>query len=266
MHPILCEIPRFTLFGHAFGPLPIYMYGVMLSLAFLFSIALTAWEARKAGITVDNILDLAIYVIILAIVMSRVGYIVTNWADYSGNAASMMKIYEGGLSFHGGVVGGVLAGLWFCKRRGISPWVLGDAVAPALALGLAIGRIGCFFNACCYGRPTHSHVGVVFPALHDGVPRHPTQLYDLAFNLAIMALLIGPLKRFKRKDGDLMAFWLILSGVTRFIMEHYRRGETAIIWHLGLTMGQWLCIALVLGGVFLYSLKRKNNTEAADAP
>jgi phosphatidylglycerol:prolipoprotein diacylglycerol transferase len=143
-------------------------------------------------------------------------------------------------------------------------WRLGDAVAPALALGLAIGRIGCFLNACCYGRPTHSHVGVVFPALHDGIPRHPTQLYDLAFNLTIMALLIGPLKRFKRKDGDLMAFWLILSGITRFIMEQYRRGETAIVWYWGFTMGQWLCMAMILGGILLYSLKWKKQAEVPD--
>lgn len=262
MHPILTEIPQFMLFGHAFGPFPIFMYGVMLSFAFLFSIALTAAQARRAGISPDAILDLAIYIIIMAIFMSRVAYIVTNWGDYRGDAASMMKIYEGGLSFHGGVLGGLLAGLWFCRRRGISPWRLGDIVAPALALGLAIGRIGCFMNACCYGRPTHSHVGVVFPALHDGIPRHPTQLYDLFFNLCIMALLLWPLQKLKRKDGDLMAFWLILSGVTRFIMEHFRRGETAISWYFGLTMAQWLCLAMIAGGAFLYSLKWKSNGEA----
>ena len=257
MHPILCEIPRFTVFGHSLGPLPIFMYGVMLSIAFLMSIALTAWQARKAGFTVDDILDLAIYVIIFAIIMSRVGYIITNWSDYRGSAASMMRIYEGGLSFHGGVVGGTLAVFYFCARKKYHVWRLGDVIMPGLALGLAIGRIGCFLNGCCYGQPTHSHVGVVFPSLHDGIRRHPSQLYDLAFNLAIMLLLLGPLARFKRKHGDLVAFWLILSGITRFIMEQYRRGETAIVWWCGLTMGQWVCLLMILGGAIMYSVKWK---------
>ena len=260
MHPILFVIPHFNLLGLSFGPLPIYAYGAMLALAFLFSIALASHLGRKKGFTADHVLDLSFYVIIFSIAVARVGYIMTHFYEYQADTAGnmlwgMLKIHEGGLSFHGGVVGGALAVIYFCWRRGLRLWRFGDVIMPALALGLAMGRIGCFLNGCCYGRATNVPWAITFPALSDHIPRHPTQLYDMLFNFTIVLLLIFPLQRLKRKDGDIVAFWLILSGITRFIMEVFRYGQTTVPFWLGITVAQWVCVAMVVGGIVMYLLR-----------
>jgi phosphatidylglycerol---prolipoprotein diacylglyceryl transferase len=259
MHPLLFSIPEFSLFGHAFGPIQIFTYGAMLALAFLLSITLAIVQAKKVGLTADDVMDMSIYIIVLAIVGARVGYVLTGWHEFQNNALDALKIHQGGLSFHGGVAGGALAVIYFCRRKKIPIFKMGDAVIPSLALGLAIGRIGCFLNGCCFGCAVHTHIAwaVVFPNLNDGVSRHPAQLYDSAMNFAMMLLLMYPLKKFKRKDGDLFAFWLILAGITRFIMEIFRAGQSSVLFWFGLTMAQWLCFLLVAGGIFLYVLKLK---------
>ena len=265
MHPILITIHEFSVLGHNIGPIFIHTYSVMLLAAFIAGIALLYRESRRNGISTATIYDLPVYIIILSIIGSRAGYIITNWDFYRGDAISMLKTYEGGLSFHGGVIGGAIAVIYFCWRRKIPVLRMSDTLMPSLSLGLAIGRIGCFLNGCCYGRSTNDAWGIVFPVLHDGIHRHPTQLYDSAFNFAITLLLLFPLKRFNHKDGDLFAFWLILSGVTRFIMEQYRRGETAAVFWLGITMGQWVCILMVLCGIILYFAKLKGERSLSEA-
>lgn len=259
MHSLLFTIPGFSLFGHTFNPIQIYTYGAMLALAFLLSIALACREARKAGLTAETIMDMSIYAIILSIIGARVGYVLTSLHEYSGRAMDALKIHQGGLSFHGGVAGGALAVIFFCRKRKIAIFKMADVVMPALALGLAIGRIGCFFNGCCYGCAVHSHIpwAVVFPSLNDNIPRHPAQLYDSAMNFAMVLLLMYPLKKFKRKDGDLFAFWLVLAGISRFIMEIFRSGQSSVLFWFGLTMAQWLCFLMMAGGIFLYLLKLK---------
>jgi phosphatidylglycerol:prolipoprotein diacylglycerol transferase len=260
MHPILFTIPDFHLFGMHLGPLPIFSYGAMLALAFIAAIGLTSRQALRAGINIEHVLDCAFYIIVCSILMARIGYIISHLGEYRADTSgtmiwNMLKIHEGGLSFHGGVAGGALAVIYFCWRRKIPVFLFGDAVMPGLALGLAMGRVGCFLNGCCYGRPWDGPWAMAVPSLHDGIHRHPTQIYDLVFNVAIALLLISPLARLKRKNGDLFAFWLILSGITRFILEIFRYGETTVSFTASLTVAQWVGAAMAAGGLFLYSLK-----------
>lgn len=270
MHPILFTIPGFHIFAWHIGPLPIFSYGAMLALAFVAAIVLTARESVRSGIHIEHVLDCAFYVIVCSILMARIGYIISHLSEYRADSSgamllNMLKIHEGGLSFHGGVAGGALSVIFFCRRRKIIVFQFGDAVMPGLALGLAIGRIGCFLNGCCYGRPWHGPWAMAVPSLHDGIHRHPTQIYDLIFNVAIALLLIGPLKSLKRKNGDLFAFWLILSGITRFILEIFRYGETTVSFTASFTVAQWVGAAMTAGGLFFYSLKPKTNDSPASS-
>jgi phosphatidylglycerol---prolipoprotein diacylglyceryl transferase len=268
MHPILFTIPDFHLFAWHIGPLPIFSYGAMLALAFVAAIALSAREAARAGINIEHVLDCAFHIIVCSIIMARIGYVISHLEEYRAGSAgamfwNMLKIHEGGLSFHGGVAGGAIAVIYFCTMRKIPVFQFGDAVMPGLALGLAIGRIGCFLNGCCYGRPWNGPWAMTVPSLHDGIHRHPTQIYDLIFNVTIALLLVGPLKRLKRKNGDLFAFWLILSGITRFILEIFRYGETTVSLTASFTVAQWVGAAMAAGGLFLYFLKPKTNDTPA---
>lgn len=251
MHEFLINHPPFV----------VHSYGAMLAVAFLLGIALTSYEAKKVGLSPDDVLDMSIYVIIFSILMSRVMYVMTGWHEFTGHEIDALKIWDGGLSFHGGVIGGALAGIIFCARRKISYTKMIDAVVPGLALGLAIGRIGCLLNGCCFGCETHLPWAIHFPARaggpapFDGLPRHPTQIYDSLMNIAIMLLLIFPLKKLKRKDGDLLAFWLILDGVSRYIMEIFRSGQSSVVTSSGFTLAQWVCIGMITAGLIIYFIK-----------
>lgn len=253
-------------------PFVVHSYGAMLAVAFLLGIALTSYEARKAGLSPDDVLDMSIYVIIFSILMSRAVYVMTGWHEFAGHAVDALKIWDGGLSFHGGVIGGSTAGVLFCVRRKISSKKMIDAVMPGLAVGLAIGRIGCFLNGCCFGCATHLPWAVHFPvrpggpAPFDGIPRHPTQIYDSLMNIAIMLLLVFPLKKLKRKDGDLLAFWLILDGVSRYIMEIFRSGQSSVVTSSGFTLAQWVCFGMIAAGIIIYFIKGKAAPVPAAAP
>ena len=214
MHPIFFTINKFHLFSHTVGPLYIHAYGVLLAIAFLAGLLLLIREAKKAGLAAEDMIDLTIYIIILSIIGGRLMYVLLSMDEYSGQPLSALKIYEGGLSFHGGAIGGFSAGFLFAWRRKINGWRLVDIGIPALVLGAAIARWGCFLNGCCYGHEWHGPWAVVFPALGDGIPRHPAQLYDSLLNFALLGLIFY-LKRFKRKEGDVFSYYLMGFAILR---------------------------------------------------
>lgn len=236
MHPILFKI----------GPITVRSYGAMTALGILAGFVWVRREFVRKKLPEDLLYDFLIAAIGLGIVGARLFYVMLNWDFYRTNLLAIPMIWaDGGLSFHGAVAGGILAGLWLTHRYKVSFWELADAVAPALALAHFFGRIGCFLNGCCYGIPTTVPWGVKFfnPVLGiNTLPSHPTQLYE-AVGLLVLFFLLARYSRQPAYEGAVFVWWVIFYSVLRFTVEFWRAGATAKIIN-GLTEAQWLSLVL----------------------
>lgn len=239
MHSILFQL----------GPITIYSYGFMLMLAFLAGTLVATRLARRRGIPAETILDLAAYLLLAALVGSRTLYVFLHWDYFGDHPGEIGKIWTGGLSYHGGLLGAMLVGAWFCRRRQLPFLTLADLLMPSLALGYAIGRIGCFLNGCCYGAPTGLPWAFQF---HDPpvtgpltAPSHPTQLYASLVNLGFFALLYPMALRVTR-PGQTFFTYMALYSVYRFGIEFLRKGYTAKVWFAGLTEAQIGSLAILV--------------------
>jgi phosphatidylglycerol:prolipoprotein diacylglycerol transferase len=261
MHSILFHI----------GPLPIYAYGLMLMLAFLAATAIAARLAQERGIPSEYVLDLTAWILVAGIGGARLLYVLLQWGYFRDHLSHVFRLWEGGLSFHGGLVGGLLAGLVFCRRRGVSFLRMGDVVAPGLTIGYSIGRIGCFLNGCCYGAPTDLPWACRFqdPPITGPLtpPSHPTQIYASIINLGIFALLMMIWRR-QRAAGQVLWSYLLFYAIYRFGIEFLRKGATAQVLAAGLTHSQWASIGMaLLSGAVLFRLARQTDRAwASDEP
>jgi phosphatidylglycerol:prolipoprotein diacylglycerol transferase len=205
------------------GPLQIYAYGFFLALAFLVATYFAATTAKERGINPDHVTDLALIACIASLIGARLGFVLLEFPYYRLYPIEILRLSEGGLSFHGGLILGVAAGIWFCRRKQISPWQMADLVAPAVALGTAIARIGCLLNGCCYGYITELPIGLPV-ALGDPSLRHPTQIYSSVLNLLLFIYLYQR-RHHGRFDGYLGLVYLILYSVLRSIVEIFRESR-----------------------------------------
>lgn len=243
MHPVLFKI----------GPLSLYSYGFMLAIAFLVGIFASFYYAKREGIKPEAIFDLAIYVIIAGVVGSRLLYVIGRREEYRSNLSEIFMVQKGGLVFLGGLLAALLAIVFYARVKKINLWKLLDAITPGTVLGYALGRIGCFLNGCCFGLPTNAPWGVIFPpdslaySYFPGQPLHPAELYSfLSMFMAFIALII--IYRFKRFDGQVFFWGLIIYSIYRFLVEFIR--YSPIHW-LGLTPSQWLVIPVAVLAAYL---------------
>ena len=250
------------MFGRSIGPLHIFSYGVFLALSFLAGLFLFVRDGRKAGLKTEDQLDQMIYIIIFSIIGARILYVFLSRSDYSSHPLDALKIYQGGLSYHGGAVGGVFAVFFFSWRKKIPGWLMADTCIRPLILGSAIARIGCFLNGCCYGHEWHGPWAVTFPSLQDGIPRHPTQFYDLGLHLILLGVITFA-SRFKKRDSDISAFYLFGFAVLRFITEITRSGATAKVLAFGLTQAQTASLGIFSVGLFIYFFRRNSSISTA---
>lgn len=236
MHPILLKL----------GPITLRSYGLMIFIGILTGLLWTKKEFERKKLPKDLLYDFLIVAVIFGIFGARLLYVALNWKIYIANISAIPMIWaDGGLSFHGAVGGGILAGLLLTRRYKVSFWKVADAVAPALAIGHFFGRIGCFLNGCCHGVPTNMPWGFKFfnPILGvDTLPSHPTQLYE-AFGLLVLFFLLAKLSKQPPYEGAVFVWWVILYSVLRFIVEFWRAGATANLVN-GLTEAQWLSLFL----------------------
>jgi len=239
-----------------FAPVKLRSWGTMLMVGFAAGLLWMIHDTRNTeDVTPDALIDLTIVSLIGAIIGARALSVALNWNEFAQDPITVLYVWVGGLSFHGGVAGGLLAGSTLIVRRKLPYGRMVDLVAPGLALGTAITRIGCFLNGCCYGAPTDLPWGVCFPELaaRDGglIPRHPTQLYALVMNLALFWLLLAIRPRLRRA-GHLGLLYLVLYSVGRFVIEFWRKGATAEVFAAlaPLTEAQVasIAIALLAGG------------------
>lgn len=230
----------------------LYSYGFMLVMGMVCGVALSRARARRFGLDPDQIVDAALAILIGALIMARVVEVAEDWHLYAGRPWQVLNLRGGGLSWHGGVLGGFLGLMWFVRRSGIHWLVLTDLFLPGVVVGHILGRIGCFLNGCCLGVPCSLPWGVVFKdavEIQPMVPRHPTQLYEVVCE-SLALLLVLAWERRVRARGSLFCVYLCLYAVERFVIELWR--EDAIpLGPLSLAQG-FSILLLVLGGVGLY--------------
>ena len=236
------------------GPVSIYAWGTMLSLAVIVGLLGTRRLVRRVGVEFDHLLSLTIWLVLAGLIGSRLFYVFFyEWDYYSLYPLEIFKLNQPGLVFYGGLIAGVLAGGIYIYRHRLPFWDLADVIAPFLALGYGMVRIGCFLNGCCYGKPTGLPWGVVFPGL-GAVPRHPTQLYSTIFALFLFVGLLW-LFQHRRFPGQVFLVYLMVYAGLRFIVEFFR--ENLLIWG-SLTIAQLVSL-LILGiavGVYWYQHRR----------
>lgn len=244
MHPLLFSV----------GPISLYAYGLMVALGYLAAILVSLYFAKKERIKGELILDLAVYVIVFSILGARLFYVLGQWDQYKDNLLEILMLQKGGLVVLGGILFSMLAIMWFAKKKGIPALKLFDILSPAVALGMALGRIGCFLNGCCFGLPTKVFWGMVFPpaslayAYFPGEHLHPTQLYSFLGDFFVFAILLWIYHR-KKYDGHVFYWWLVLYSSCRFLIEFFR--YSPFHW-LGITPSQW--IVVVMFGIGIYNL------------
>lgn len=248
MHPVFLRL----------GPIEIRYYGLMYVISFVLGYFLVRHEARRRGLfsKPDDVLDLFLVVIPLGIVFARLYYVAFQWDWYRSAPWEIAMVWHGGLAIHGGIVGGVLGLLALSRWKRVPFWRLADMVAPALALGQVLGRIGNFLNGDAFGTPTPLPWGIVFPisspagTTYPGIPLHPAMLYEALGNLLIFGLL-WRLGRRPTRDGFLSSLYFISYAVVRFACEFFR-GDALMLgpWRaaqvasvlLILIFGTWLLV------------------------
>ena len=224
MHP---EILRW-------GLLRITSYGLLLALAFVVGTWLALREARRLRLDEDRVVSLVLIVLVAGVLGARALYVLEHIEDFRGSYLGVLTLWQGGLTLYGGIAGGIVAGLLAAPYLRLPRWTTADALAPSIALGTAFGRVGCFLNGCCYGRPTDRPWGVVFPSdsfaglAYGAQPVHPAQLYFSAAGLGVFLLAWG-LRRRPRVPGVL--FWgvLALLALVRIPLDLTREYEDAAL-------------------------------------
>ena len=247
MHPRLLEL----------GPVTVYTYGVLLAAAYLAGLQMATARARSRGLEASRVMDLGIIIIIAAIVGAKLLLVAVDFNYYRGHPAEIFSLARSGGVFYGGLIAAVLAAFWYLRQHKMPVWVTCDVFAPGIALGHAIGRVGCLFAGCCFGRPTTLPWGIVFSdpfaASYVGTPLgvhlHPTQLYEAGAELAILALLLAVERRGRPFAGRTFWFYTLLYGVSRFVIEYFRGDERGML--LGLSTSQFISVVLVPLSVYM---------------
>jgi phosphatidylglycerol:prolipoprotein diacylglycerol transferase len=268
------------------GPisLPLHTYGLLIASAFVVGIWLAQREGVRQGQDPERIADVSFWILVAALVGSRVFFIAVNWNDYFGDNAwtttafgripRLLALWEGGLVFYGGFIGAALTAWWYLRRHGMAFLPFADTLIPSVAFGHFLGRLGCFAAGCCWGRtcdpllafgarfPQESLAFQSFAARPDGaryldpdhlhtLALHPTQLYESFGELALFALLVLWVRPRKAFHGQALATWLICYAVLRTVVESFR-GDVERGVYAGLGVGQWVSIGILSAGVLVW--------------
>lgn len=242
MLPVICKL----------GPLTVYSYGLMLAVSVVLCSALLSRDAKPYGFKSEQIFDLIFWCVAGGLIGARIFYVFLNFHFYRSYPMEIIMLQRGGLAWQGALVLGTLTGLFYVHRKRYDVFLVLDLASPYMALGQAIGRLGCFLNGCCYGLPVSW--GIYFP-LHDA-RLHPTQLYDAA-GLFLIFLLLKKFQNHATSRGTVFALYLILAPLLRFVVEFFRADHTIV--GFGLSLFQLVSAGLILGGlVFFMFLKTRN--------
>ncbi len=245
------------------GPVTLHTYGVLVALGFVVGIVFAVYFGKKEGIAREKILDIGFYTILAAIGGSRLFFVIIEYKYFLKNPIDIFKVWEGGLVFYGGVLLVIPMILIYFKKNALPAWKTLDIFAPSLAIGHAIGRLGCFSAGCCYGKPTDLPWGVTFTDPHSlaiiGIPLHPTQLYESFAEIGNFAVLLI-LRKYKKFDGQLVWTYVLIYSVIRFIIEFFRGDRARGFIYNGFSIAQVISLGLFLAAIiFIVSHWRKKS-------
>jgi phosphatidylglycerol:prolipoprotein diacylglycerol transferase len=251
------------------GPLAFRWYGLMYILGFLAAYFIIKTQSKRRGVVLsaDNVADIVFFIAMGVVLGGRIGYILFyNLSWYLAHPLKVFAVWEGGMSFHGGLLGAIVAALIVFRKSGLDIWEMGDIVALAIPVGLGLGRLGNFINGELFGRVTDLPIGVLFPE-GGPLPRHPSQLYEALLEGVLLLLILWWLSFFKTPKGCI--FWSFVAGYGffRFIVEFFREPDQQLgfLWG-GATMGQLLSLPMFVLGIIMIVrgyLRSKSVNEAA---
>jgi len=254
MHPILFEVAGF----------PIYTYGLLLAAAYLLGLQFALMRARTRGLDANKVMDLGIWIIVSALVGAKLMLLIVEHDKFSRNPAEFLNLARSGGVFYGGLIAAVVVALWYLWRHKMPMWTVTDVFAPGIALGHVVGRLGCLFAGCCFGRPTDVPWAITF---HNefanqnvgtplGIPLHPTQLYEAGAELLILGVLLLMERRSRPFPGRTFWSYMFLYGISRFIIEFYRGDPRGMVGDF--STSQFVSILIVpLSIVMLFVLGRR---------
>lgn len=261
MHPILFEI----------GGFPVYTYGVLLGAAYLVGLQLALIRSRSRGLDPDRVLDLGIWIIVSALVGAKLLLVLVHFDRFRSASDALALLRSAGV-FYGGLVLAVIVGLWYIRRHRLPVWTVTDVFAPAIALGHVVGRMGCFFAGCCYGKPSDLPWAITFHSRYAAenagtpidVPLHPTQLYEAGAELIVLFSLLALEHRGRPFPGRTFWGYLVLYGVSRFVIEFYRGDPRGMVGTL--STSQFVSVLLVtVSAVMLAVLARRREAAPGTA-
>lgn len=242
MYPRLLEL----------GPINIYTYGVLLAAAYLIGLKYALVRARARGLDHNRVMDLGIYIIVSALIGAKAMLLVVDFDHFTRSWSEAWSLLRSGGVFYGGLILAVPVAFWFMWRHRLPMWVTCDVFAPGIALGHAVGRLGCLMAGCCYGRPTTMPWGITFTnalaAENVGTPLdvalHPTQLYETGAELLVLGVLLGMERRGGGFPGRTFWTYLLLYPISRFIIEFYRGDPRGMVFDV-LSTSQFVSVLLV---------------------
>jgi phosphatidylglycerol---prolipoprotein diacylglyceryl transferase len=255
MHPILLDL----------GPATIYTYGVLLAAAYLLGLKLAMVRGKARGLDQARVLDLGIYIIISALVGAKLLLVVTDFRTFISDPSELISLARSGGVFYGGLILAVSVALWYIRKIGLPLWTTCDVFAPGIALGHVVGRFGCFFAGCCWGKPTDVPWAITFTTPYAAanvgtplnVPLHPTQLYEAGAEALILGLLLATERRGKPYPGRTFWLYMLLYAISRFIIEFYRNDPRGTV--LMFSTSQFISLVLApLAVVMLIALGRRS--------
>jgi len=254
MYPRLLEL----------GPITLYSYGLLLAVAYLAGLQMAVVRARRRGLDSARIMDLGIWVIVSALIGAKLLLLIVEWDRFTGTPADLLALLRSGGVFYGGLLAAVGVAFWYLRRHRMPLWTVCDAFAPGIALGHAIGRMGCFLAGCCFGEPTPLPWGVTFtdPFAAENVgtplnvPLHPTQLYEAGAELLVLAGLLITERWGRPFPGRTFWSYILLYGVIRFTIEFFRGDARGMVFDL-VSTSQFISLLLIpLSLVMLARLSR----------
>ena len=259
--------PQFDPVAVSLGPLKVHWYGLTYLAAFVGAYLLATVRATHApfaerGWTRQHVEDLLFFSMLGVVLGGRLGYVLFyKPSHYFAHPAEIFAVWQGGMAFHGGLLGVITAMAVFAKRQGRHFFEVADLVAPCVPLGLAAGRIGNFINGELWGRAADPSLpwAMVFPESGSDLPRHPSQLYQFGLEGVLFFVLLWLYARKPRQQGAVSGMFLLGYGSFRFITEYFREPDSFLgLLALNMSMGQWLCVPMIILGALFWGMAKKD--------
>ncbi len=270
MFPKLLTLPAFDLLGRTIGPFSLHTYGLLLVAALLAALWLAGVLAVRQGLDAQKVQDLGIASIIAGLVGAKLLLVIVDFDQYRSNPRALLDVLQSGGVFYGGLLGAIPVSWWYICKHALPLFATLDVLAPAVALGQCVGRLGCFAAGCCYGAPSTAPWSVIFHnedahalvGVPLGIPLHPSQLYESLGTGLLMLFLLRVLKH-RKFQGQVFTLYLLLYAVLRFTLEFFR-GDVArgSVFSGALSTSQFIAILVVFLTLAAMPVIAKRKPEA----